>query len=504
MMHTMEVDKGTSPKRALRLGCAMSLLLLAGCAVGPDFEKPVAPDIHDYTAQPLATTATAAVSGGEAQQFAPNIDISAEWWSVFHSKALNSLIKQALAANPDLKAAQAALSVSRENALAQRGVFLPSLSAGFTATRQSQPGTLAPVPSSNADQYNLFTPQLSISYSPDVFGLNRRSAESLEAQQQAVRFQMIAAYNTLTANVVVTAIQRASIEAQVEATREIIAADTRLLEILEYQQIKGYASGLDVAAQKSQLAQASAQLPPLLKQWAQLQDLMAALTGHFPSQAPAEKFDLAYLQLPQQLPVSLPSKLVEQRPDVRQAEANLHAASAQIGVAVANRLPNFELTGNIGNTALAFGQLFTPGTGFWGVGAAVTEPLFDGGSLLHQERAARAAYDQASQQYRSTVLAAFQNVADTLTALQQDAEALKAAAAAEDAAKATRDLAQRQYQDGYAGLPVVLTAEQSYQQARIALIEAQAGRFADTAALFQALGGGWWNRTELAGDDHGK
>ena len=493
-----------APKRAQRLAVPVSLLLLAGCAVGPDFKKPAAPEIHAYTAEPLTTTATAAVTGGEAQRFALDSDIAAEWWSVFHSKPLNSLIEQALAVNPDLTAAQAALSVSRENVLAQRGVFLPNVSAGFTATRQLQPGTLAPVPSSNAFQYNLFTPQLSVSYSPDVFGLNRRSAESLEAQQQAARFQMIAAYNTLTANVVVTAIQLASLEGQIEATRQIISADSRLVEILEYQQTKGYASGLDVAAQKSQLASANALLPPLLKQLAQLQDLMAALTGHFPNQAPQEKFDLASLQLPQQLPVSLPSKLVEQRPDVLQAEANLHAASAQIGVAIANRLPNFELTGNIGNTALAIGQLFTPGTGFWSLGAAVTQPIFEGGTLLHQERSARAGYEQASQQYRSTVLAAFQNVADTLAALQQDAEGLKAAAAAADAAKVTLDLADRQYQDGYAGYPAVLNAEQSYQQARIALIEAEASRFADTAALFQALGGCWWNRTELAGDDHGK
>ncbi|MDR3525728.1 MAG: efflux transporter outer membrane subunit [Rhizomicrobium sp.] len=489
---------------AQRLAVPVSLLLLAGCAVGPDYKKPAAPEIHDYTAQPLAPTTATAVPGGEAQRFALDSDIAGEWWSLFHSKPLNALIEQALAANPDLKAAQAALSVSRENVLAQRGVFLPAVSAGFTATRQLQPGTLAPVPSSNAFQYNLFTPQLSVSYSPDVFGLNRRGAESLEAQQQAVRFQMIAAYNTLTANVVVTAIQLASLEGQVEATREIIAADARLVEILEYQQTKGYASGLDVAAQKSQLAQANAQLPPLLKQRAQLQDLMAALTGHFPNQAPPEKFDLASLQLPQQVPLSLPSKLVEQRPDVLQAEANQHAASAQIGVAVANRLPNFELTGNIGNTALTLGELFTPGTGFWSLGAAVTQPIFQGGTLLHQERAARASYDQASQQYRSTVLAAFQNVADTLAALQQDAEGLKAAAAAADAAKTTLDLAQRQYQDGYAGYPALLNAEQSYQQSRIALIEAEASRFADTAALFQALGGGWWNRTELAGDEHGK
>ncbi|MGA7713032.1 MAG: efflux transporter outer membrane subunit [Rhizomicrobium sp.] len=505
MRHRVKAVKGTSPSRVPRLIASLTLLLLAGCAVGPEFKKPDAPDMRDYTAQPLSTTVTSAnVSGGEAQRFAPGADISADWWTLFHSKPINDLIERALAANPDLKAAQAALSVAHENVLAQRGVYLPSISAGFSATRQLQPNTLAPVPSSNALQYNLFTPQVSVAYSPDVFGLNRRTTESLDAQEQAVRYQMIAAYNTLTANVVVTAIQQASVETQIEAARELIAADSKLVEILEYQQAKGYASGLDVAAQKSQLAQANALLPPLLKQLVQLQDLLAVLTGRFPSQAAAEKLELASLQLPQDLPVSLPSKLVAQRPDVLQAEANLHAASAQIGIAVANRLPNIQLSGNAGSTALAIGQLFTPGTGFWSIGAAVTAPIFDGGTLLHQERAARAGYDQASQQYRSTVLTAFQNVADTLTALQQDAEALNAATAAADAAKVTLDLAQRQLQDGYAGYPVLLNAEQSYQQARINLVQAQASRFADTAALFQALGGGWWNRTELTGDDHGK
>jgi NodT family efflux transporter outer membrane factor (OMF) lipoprotein len=244
----------------------------------------------------------------------------------------------------------------------------------------------------------------------------------------------------------------------------------------------------------------TATLPPLLKQSAQLHDLLAVLAGQFPNQAPDQTLDLASLQLPQDLPVSLPSQLVAQRPDVLQAEANLHDASAKIGIAVANRLPNIVLSANTGSSAAALDQLFTSGTGFWGVGASVTAPLFQGGTLLHQERAAKAAYEQAAEQYRSTVLTAFQNVADTLTALEQDAEALTAASAATDAAKVTLDLARRQLQDGYAGYLALLSAEQAYQQGRITLVQAQANRFADTAALFQALGGGWWNRPGLAGD----
>jgi NodT family efflux transporter outer membrane factor (OMF) lipoprotein len=284
---------------------------------------------------------------------------------------------------------------------------------------------------------------------------------------------------------------------QIDATRQLIEVNGNMLQILQYQLAKGYANRLDVAAQESQLAQIAATLPPLLKQLAQQRDLLAVLAGRFPNQAPDEKFDLSSLQLPQEVPLSLPSALVAQRPDVRQAEANLHDASAKIGIAIANRLPNIALTANAGSAAAAVNQLFTSGTGFWGIGAATTAPIFEGGTLLHQERAAKAAYVQAAEQYRSTVLTAFQNVADTLAALEQDADGLKAAAAAADAAKVTLDLAQRQLQDGYAGHLAVLSAEQAYQQARITLVQAQANRFADTAALFQALGGGWWHRANL-------
>ena len=244
----------------------------------------------------------------------------------------------------------------------------------------------------------------------------------------------------------------------------------------------------------------SATLPPLLKQLAQMHDLLAVLTGQFPSQTPIDTFELSSLQLPEELPVSLPSALVAQRPDVLQAEENLHDASAKVGVAIANRLPNILLTADAGSTALAINQLFTSGTGFWGIGAAATAPIFQGGALLHAERAAKAAYLQAAAQYRSTVLSAFQNVADTLTALEQDADALKAAAAAADAANLSLDLARRQLQDGYTGSLALLNAEQADQQALINLVQAQASRYADTAALFQALGGGWWHRSDLNND----
>jgi len=416
---------------------------------------------------------------------------------LFHSEPLNALIKRSLTNNPDLKAAQAALMVAQENLKAQRGAYLPSVSGSFAASRQRQSGFLAPTPNANVFEYNLFTPQVSVSYVPDVFGLNRRTVESSQAQEQGARFQMIATYLTLSANVVEAAIQEASLRAQIETTRQIIGLSSNMLEIVQYQYSKGYASMLDVAGQESQLAQVTATLPPLLKQLAQQGDLLAVLAGDFPSDASGEVFDLSKLKLPEELPVSLPSKLVEQRPDILQSEENLHAASAQIGIAIANRLPNITLTADAGSTALSLDQLFTAGSGFWGIGGTLSQPIFEGGALLHHERAAEAAYLQAVQQYRSTVLTACQNVADTLHALQQDAAALTTAAAAAAAAKVTLDLSSDQSRVGYGSYLALLNAEQTYQQAQLNLVQAQASRFADTAALFQALGGGWWNQPEL-------
>jgi NodT family efflux transporter outer membrane factor (OMF) lipoprotein len=478
---------------------AAPAFFLAACAVGPNFKKPIAPQVSDYTPAPLSTTAVIpGVVGGEAQRFARGGDISGDWWTLFHSPALDSLIARALKNNSDLKAAQAALRSAHETALAGRGAFFPNIGVSANASHFQQPaGTLAPVPSNNAFQYDLFTPQLNISYMPDVFGLQRRTVESLDAQAQATRYQMMATYNTLVNNVVATAVQEASVAQQIDATREMVAAMNKSLDILKYQLDKGYASGADYAAQKAATAAAAAALPPLIKQDALLKDQLAVLLGRYPSQQPAEKLDLASLTLPEDIPVSLPSALVAQRPDVLQAEANLHSASAQIGVAIANRLPNLTLAAQAGSSALVFNQLFTDGTDFWNAGATLAATLFDGGTLYHTEQAARANYDQAAAQYRGTVLTAFQNVADSLTALEQDAEALKAAAAADEAAKAALDITQYQLKDGYSNTLGLLNAEQTYEQAHIALLQAQASRYADTAALFQALGGGWWHRTDL-------
>ena len=475
-----------------------ALLLAPACVVGPNFKKPAPPDVGGYTPTPISTTSsTANVAGGEAQRLVEGKDIPGEWWQVFHSQALDDLIARSLRANPDLKSAQAALTVARENLLAQRGFYYPSVTGSFTATRARSAADLSPVPSANVQNYSLYTPQVSVSFVPDVFGLNRRTVESLAAQAQQARFALAATHITLSSNVAVGAIQEASLRGQIAATQALIKVNTDMLKILKEQYTSGYAGQLDVSAQESQLAQVAATLPPLLKQLAQQRDALAALAGGFPNQDLTEKFELASLQLPQELPLSLPSQLLEQRPDVRQAEENLHSASAQIGISIANRLPSIALTADAGSSPVAFSKMFSGGNGFWDLTAGITQPIFDAGALRHRERAAKAAFTQAAEQYRSTVIAAFQNVADSLHALQQDADALKAASAATDAAKLTLDLTSSQVRAGYAGYLALLSAEQAYQQALINLVQTRANRYADTAALFQALGGGWWNRPDI-------
>lgn len=474
-------------------------VLASGCTVGPDFKSTSPPAVLAYIPKPLVTTAaTPDVPGGKAQHLVSGGDIPGDWWTVFHSRELAALVEQALAHNADLKAAQAALLVAYENTRAQRGAYLPQVGAGASITRQKDPSaTLAPVPANNSFSYTLITPQLSVSYVPDVFGLNRRTVEAVGAQEQATRYQMVAVDITLSANVAEAVITKASLEDQIATTNALIDSGRQILSLLQYQKSKGYIGGAEIAAQQTQLAHLDASLPPLVKQRDQQNDLIAVLTGRYPAEAAAQKFTLAALTLPSDLPLSLPTMLVQQRPDVLQAEANLHAASAQIGVARANRLPNITLSANAGTNALAIGSIFGAGTGFWNIGGALLAPIFDGGTRLHQERAARAAYTQTAEQYRSTVLTAFQNVADTLVAIDQDARTLQASSAAATAAKTSLDLARLQYKDGYSAYLAVLNANQAYQQARLSQVQAEADRFTDTVALYQALGGGWWHQPEL-------
>jgi NodT family efflux transporter outer membrane factor (OMF) lipoprotein len=483
---------------SVRLLATMSMAGLGACAVGPNFHRPPPPAAADYGSAPAqGTTATAAGTGsGDAQALVPGMDIPGAWWELFRSPKLTALVEQALKGNPNIDAAHAALHQAQDLYRAQRGSFFPTVQAGFDATRAKNPSATLANPTVGSSIYNLYTAQLSLSYMPDVFGGTRRAVEASRAQAEATRYELVATYVTLSSTVVTTAVQEASLRGQIAATERLLTLQSQLSDTVRRRQSFGAASNADLLPQLAAEAQTAATLPPLHKQLGQTRDALTALLGRLPSQEPAETFTLADLHLPTELPVSLPSQLVEQRPDVRQAEANLHAASAQVGVALANMLPQFTITADTGSAALEIGKLFTPYTAFWDLGASLTQTLFAGGTLRYRHRAAGDALDQAAALYRATVILACQNVADTLRALQADAEALKASAEADRAASASFALARRQYANGSLSFVGLLNAEQTYQQAEISLVQAEANRYADTAALFQALGGGWWNLPE--------
>ncbi|HTE35659.1 MAG TPA: efflux transporter outer membrane subunit [Reyranella sp.] len=483
-------------RRSALLACG---LLLGGCTLGPDFLPPDPPKAESFLPETTSEFVATNIPGGEAQRLVQGLDIPGQWWGVFQSAPLNSLIGQALSANPDIQAAAAGLRMARENARAQRATLFPQLQGGLGASQNQTPGSLSPATASGASIYGLFTAGLTITYALDLWGANRRQIESLEALAEAQCFQLEGAYLSLAANVVAAAIQEASLRGQLEATQRIIAAQRETLGILERQSGLGAIAGLDVAAQQAAVAQAEATLPPLQKALALQRNLLATLTGRLPNESLAERFSLADLRLPHELPLSLPAKLVEQRPDVRAAEANLHSAGAQVGVAIANQFPQITLSAGVNTQALTLGTLFGPGVAGSTVAASALQTILDGGALAARKRAAQAGLEQADAQYRSTVLTAFRNVADVLRALEYDALALKAAVDAERAAATSREIARRRLELGDIIYSAVLLSELTYQQALLNRVQAQAARFTDTAALFQALGGGWWNRDGGAG-----
>jgi NodT family efflux transporter outer membrane factor (OMF) lipoprotein len=445
----------------------------------------------------VGQTASTESAGGDPQRFVAGMDIPSQWWTLFKSASLNQMVEEALKANPNVGAAQAALRQAHELYLAQRTSFFPNIQAGVTGDRSEFPAaTLTSPITTPSNVYSLYTAQLTLSYTPDIFGATRRAVEMTKAQEAGTRFQLEATYLTLSSNVVATAVQEASLRGQIAATKRLLELQHQLTDKVQKQRALGTVSDLDVLAQQGLEAQTAQTLPPLQKQLEQTRDALSALLGRLPSEEPADTFQLADLTLPVDLPVSLPSKLIEQRPDVRLAEENLHAASAGVGVAIANMLPQFTINGDLGSSALKLQSLFSSYTQFWDAGASLTQTLFDAGALLHKKRAADAALDQAGAQYRSAVLLACQNVADTLHALAADADALRASAESERTAKKTFELAMRQRELGTIPLIAVLNAELAYQQAELVFVQAQANRYSDTAGLFQALGGGWWNRRE--------
>jgi NodT family efflux transporter outer membrane factor (OMF) lipoprotein len=462
--------------------------LAAGCAVGPNYRRP--------PLSPTASYGSLAMSPRQAPgapQLVSGQDIPAQWWQVYHCAELDALVAQALANSPTLEAAKAALRAAREQVKAQKGAFFPQVVGSFQPGHQEFARALSPQTASGDSIYNLTTTQVAVTYAPDVFGGNHRQVETLAAQAEQQRFELEAARLTLASNVVVAAIQDAQYRAQINETKAIIAGQRETLASFERQAQLGQVSQADLAAQRALLAQAEATLPSLEKQYRINRDQLAALLGRSPGEGPTVAFSFAAFALPDQLPLSLPGRLVDQRPDVRIAEEQLHAASAQVGVAIANRLPNIQIEAIAGSATLSLVPTFDTASNFWNLTGTLTQPIFEGGTLLHRQKAAEAAYDQAAAQYRQAVVAAFQNTADVLHALWTDADAQASAETAARAAHDSLEIARKQLDLGDLSRLAEITAEQTDAQARLTLLQAKANRYADVAALFQALGGGWWN-----------
>ena len=486
------------PRRLQALGRGtvawLAVASLPGCVVGPNYVRPVTPAPARFTERPLpSSTGTAKAQAGTEQQFAQGADVAGAWWRGFHAPALTALVELALRHNPSLEAAQQTLHQAQETTLAQEGNLFPAVSGQLSRQRIKESGADLGVPGLS-ETFSLYSAQLNVSYTFDIWGGTRRSVQADQATAAYQRFQFEGAANMLAANTATAIINAASLAAQIRAEEALVKAEQRLLTTVQSQFELGAATGTDVATQQAQVAQTEALVVPLETQLAQTRDQIAAYTGYVPAEADLPDFSLDALTLPAELPVSVPSSLASQRPDIRAAEAQLQQATANLGVAIANRLPQVTLTGFLGSQPASFYQLFTPGSGAFTLTNQLLQPLFSGGMLLHQQRAASAALKAAAATYRNVVVTAFQNVADVLTAVVQDRRALEVNQAAERAAARSLSLAQTQYAAGSVAYLTVLTSQTQYQNAVINLIRAEAARYTDSVALFTALGGGWWNR----------
>jgi len=478
-------------------GFAAVLTVLSGCAVGPDFVRPAPPDTDRYTSEsPLETTV---VVDGQSQHFKPGAVVTADWWRLFQSAQLDALVRQAISNNPTLQAAEASLRQSQDNMRAGYGLYYPQGQAGVSASRQLSAAPLEQSGShTSGTVFNLFTASGTISYTLDLFGGKRRTVEGLRAQADSRRYESKAAYIALSANVVNTSIARAAYAAQIRATEQLIELEKQQLHLAETQFHAGTAPYSTVLSVRSLLAANQALLAPLEQNASQAEHLLATLEGVEPSKAALPDIDLAGLTLPVDLPVSLPSDLVRQRPDILSAEALMHVASANIGIATAAMYPSVSLSGTYGGASTTLASLSAVSK-FWSIGPTVTTPVFQGNSLWYVRRASIDAYQQSQATYRQTVLGAFEQVADTLKALEHDAEGLQAQVEAKRAAGEALNLLQVNYRAGLVAYPDVLIADVQFHQATIGYLQAVALRHQDTVALFVALGGGWWNEPRPAG-----
>jgi NodT family efflux transporter outer membrane factor (OMF) lipoprotein len=469
-------------------------LALTACAAGPDF-RPEAIDHPEHFLPPAVTAAN------EGPVFDAHATPPANWWTAYGSPELDALVARALARHPDIEAAQAALTAAQELVAAQRSTFFPSVSGALQPTRQKTAGTLSSVPASGAYIYSLHTAQLNVGFTPDVFGGNRRQVEVLVAQGDVTRFQLDATRITLVANLCTAVVNAAVLREQRDITIRLIAGQRDSLAILQRRRDAGDAGEADVLLQQASLAQTLSTLPPIEKALGQAEDAVAVLTGSFPDTATLPLPALGTLSLPASLPVSVPARLLERRPDVLVAQAQWHAANAQIGVAEAARLPDVQIDASLGSSADRFSRLFSAGTGLWSLAGNLTAPLFDGGALAHRQRAAEATERQYAAAYRSTVFSAFGNVADALRAVQSDAASVAATRQSSVSCTHSYAIAKTQVAAGDLSVQSLLLTQAACQQADLAQAQAQGNQLADVAALFQALGGGWSADVTVPGTD---
>lgn len=473
------------------VAASSAMLLLAGCMVGPDFHPQPPPASQRYGGSSPPEMVPAA-RGAPAQRLIAGMPVTQRWWARFGNPDLGALVEEALAANADVEAADAALRQARELAGVAAAARLPMLDLSYqaeqTRTSKSLSGVLA---DSNRYLYSLNTAQVTIAYPLDLFGGLARKTESARAAAEAQYFRTEAARLTVATNTVLAVIRDGALREQIAATQASIAVNRSLLELFRKRQALGQIGAADIAAQETALARAEGALPPLMKAAAHQRAALNVLLGREPGAPSPAPISLDRLTLPADLPLTLPSDLVRQRPDIRAAQAQLHGASADVGVAIAARLPSITLGANYGGKAIEFGRMFQGENPFWSLIGGVTQPLFRGGALKRQQRAAEAALDAAKAQYRGVVLAALADVSDTLAALGADAEALRSAAKASEAAHRNLGYVQRQLELGDVGTLAVLSAANADAEAQVQFAQARAARFADTVALYQALGGGW-------------
>ncbi len=486
---------GALRSRALPAVC--SVAVLSACAVGPDYRRPAMAPLTRYTETALAgSTQSEPVPGGGSQSTVVGGDIPGEWWALFRSPAITALVRAALAQNPNVASAQASLRQARELRLQQEGTLFPDITGVLAHARQEEPLSFEGVRTPSL-LFSDVDAQLNLSYTIDVWGGLRRAVEAAGAHVDYQRYELEAIDLALSAGVATSAVTAASLAAQIKVQQDLIGFEQRQLQTVRRQFELGGATGTDVATQEAQVATAQTVLVPLQTQLAQTRDQLAAYLGRAPSEVSIPALDLDAIVLPDMLPVSVPSSLLDQRPDIRAAEATLHQESADLGVAISNRLPQVTLTASVGSQSPDFHQLFSPTNGLWSLVNQAAQPIFDAGQLLHAQRAQRAALDAAGYAWRNTVVTAYQNVADVLVALQNDALSLRASVDAERASARSLSLASLQYKLGGVSYLSVLTAQQSYQNASLSLLRARALRYTDTIALFPALGGGWWHRSDV-------